>query len=64
MFLHKIVCEVSIECKIHKLVVISTDKAVRPTNYMGASKRLAELIAQSLNDKSNETKYAWLGSEM
>ena len=52
----KIVCEVSIECKIHKLVVISTDKAVRPTNYMGASKRLAELIAQSLNDKSNETK--------
>ena len=58
MFLaQKIVCEVSIECKIHKLVVISTDKAVRPTNYMGASKRLAELlIAQSLNDKSNETK--------
>ena len=51
----KIVCEVSIECKIHKLVVISTDKAVRPTNYMGASKD-AELIAQSLNDKSNETK--------
>ena len=52
----KIVCEVSIECKVEKLVVISTDKAVRPTNYMGASKRLAELIAQSLNDKSNQTK--------
>lgn len=40
-----------------KMVLISTDKAVRPTNIMGASKRICELIAQSFAQKST-TEYA------
>ena len=37
-------------------VLISTDKAVRPTNIMGASKRLAELIVLAYGQKANERK--------
>jgi len=40
------ICKVSKELEISKVILISTDKAVRPTNIMGASKRLAELIVQ------------------
>ena len=38
------------------MVVISTDKAVRPTNIMGASKRIAELVAQAMNASHKDTK--------
>jgi len=44
--------------KVDSFVMISTDKAVRPKNVMGASKRLAEMTIQSLNDENLDTKFS------
>ena len=43
--------------KVKRFILISTDKAVNPTNIMGATKRIAELIIQSINKESN-TEFA------
>ncbi len=44
--------------KVQNFVFISTDKAVRPTNYMGATKRFAEQILQAMAERGSETKYS------
>ena len=49
------VAQAAINTGIKNFTLISTDKAVRPTNIMGASKRLAELVLQALSEQDNQT---------
>jgi FlaA1/EpsC-like NDP-sugar epimerase len=49
---------ISAEYNVESFVMISTDKAVRPSNIMGASKRMAEMLIQSLNSAVTKTKFS------
>lgn len=49
--------EAAIASGVETFVLISTDKAVRPTSVMGASKRLAELVLQALSQRQNSTRF-------
>ncbi|MFL1484438.1 polysaccharide biosynthesis protein [Marinobacter sp. LN3S78] len=51
------VAEAAIETGVERFVLVSTDKAVRPTNVMGASKRLAELVLQGLAERQSDTRF-------
>lgn len=58
VFGSKIIATLSSKYHVNRFVMISTDKAVNPTNVMGASKRAAELFVQSLqNMEGNTTKF-------
>tara|TARA_B100000242_G_scaffold294089_1_gene274677 strand:+ start:3894 stop:5783 length:1890 start_codon:yes stop_codon:yes gene_type:complete len=54
----KIMAELAIEFKVSTFTLISTDKAVNPTNIMGVTKRLSEMVCQSLTDKKSNTAFA------
>ncbi|HET7409089.1 MAG TPA: nucleoside-diphosphate sugar epimerase/dehydratase, partial [Paracoccaceae bacterium] len=53
--------ELARELAIERFILISTDKAVRPTNVMGGTKRLAEIMIQDLQSRSPDTKFAMVG---
>ena len=53
----KNLADLSIENKIERFVMVSTDKAVNPTNVMGASKRIAELYISCVSKRSKKTKF-------
>ncbi|MGL1959347.1 MAG: polysaccharide biosynthesis protein [Colwellia sp.] len=51
------IAQAAVFCEVETFVLISTDKAVRPTNVMGASKRFAELILQGLAQRDHNTRF-------
>ncbi len=49
--------EAAIKANVETFVLISTDKAVRPSNVMGASKRMAEMVLQGLSKRQSTTRF-------
>lgn len=54
----RVTAECAREAGVANFVLISTDKAVRPTNVMGTSKRLAEMVLQALSAQGGETRFS------
>ncbi|ETW12976.1 polysaccharide biosynthesis protein CapD [Roseivivax marinus] len=54
----RIIGEAARDAGVERFILVSSDKAVRPTNVMGASKRLAELVIQDLATRSTSTRFS------
>lgn len=54
----KVLADAARAAGVDRFILVSTDKAVRPTNVMGASKRLAELVVQDLAARSGKTRFS------
>ena len=54
----RVLADAAEESGVERFILISTDKAVRPTNIMGASKRLAEMVVQDLAKRSRKTVFS------
>lgn len=54
----KVMADASLAAGVERFVLISTDKAVRPTNVMGATKRLAEIVLQDLASRPSKTIFS------
>lgn len=52
------VAEAALDLGVENFILVSTDKAVRPTNFMGASKRMSELICQALAETQGKTIFS------
>ena len=53
----KVIADLSVKYAVKKFVMVSTDKAVNPTNVMGCSKRICEIYVQSLNNSQDKCQF-------
>lgn len=54
----EVLAEAAVEAGVRAFILVSTDKAVRPANIMGASKRLAELVCQDIAARQHNTRFS------